>query len=528
MISYYALKHLMAEFEKYLKNAIIIKSLTLRRNVLEIYMENDDKRFRIVADTGNNFLSLFLDQDRPEKRSNVLHFFEHIEHSQVMKIELAENDRLVKITLSNSEQIIIKLYSSQANIFHVMDDKVIGAFKSEASETGKDAPKASPATLWKIPDDSLSTKKKIQYINPLLPREWLNDIIEIHGLDTLNTPQLVEFVKDMTREIQVNASPRILEDGRFCILPEKLISHPVKERFESVNEGIRTAYYRGISNRRFSETKTDIVNKLDGSLEGLNKQQAELNNAGKNLDRADKYEKTGHLLMINLHRNIEPHSDEIRLENIYEDNEPLSVTLKPDLDLAGNAQYYYEKAKKARKSFEYAQSRKLEVKKKIEQISVLLQQLEQVNGNYELQKWLKKHRDELETGGAASKGGNTPQPFRKRKLGKYELWIGKNAKNNDLIMASAHKEDIWLHARGVSGSHVVIRMNNTKEYPPKEILTEAASVAAYYSKARGSAMAPVSYTKKKFVRKPKGTAPGLVYLDREEVLMVKPNVKDSY
>ncbi len=525
MLSYYTLKYLMAELEQYLIGAIIIKSLTPRRNVLEIYFENDNERYRIVTDTGNKFLSIFLDHDRPEKRSNVLHFFQHIEHSQIIKLELAENDRLIKLVLNNSEYLIFKLYSSKANIFHIRDSEVTGAFKNESAEVGKTQPVASPAVLWRVPDGQLNTKKKIQYINPLLPREWLNDIIEIHGLKNKSTSELIEFVKRMTMDIQNNPSPRILEDGRFCVLPESLITYPVKERFSSVNEGLRTAYYRGISNTKYKESKDDIVTKLEGNLKGLKKQLKELQEADKNLERADLYERTGHLLMANLHRGTEPHSEEIHVENIYENNEPVSIRLKPELDLPGNAQYYYDKAKKARKSYTVALSRISDVENQIKKLSRLLQELSQIDYNYDLQKWLKQHREDFENAGFSSGEGNIIQPFRKLKIGKYDLWVGKNAKSNDIIMSSAHKEDIWLHARGVSGSHVVIRMNNTKEYPPKEILSEAASVAAYYSKARGSAMAPVSYTKKKFVRKPKGTPPGLVYLDREDVVMVEPNIK---
>uniref|UniRef100_UPI003568162F NFACT RNA binding domain-containing protein n=1 Tax=Fodinibius sp. TaxID=1872440 RepID=UPI003568162F len=86
----------------------------------------------------------------------------------------------------------------------------------------------------------------------------------------------------------------------------------------------------------------------------------------------------------------------------------------------------------------------------------------------------------------------------------------------------AHKEDIWLHARGVGGSHVVIRMGNQKDYPPKRVILQAAGYAAFYSKARGMKTAPVMYTKRKYVRKPKGSPPGSVVLEREEVEMVPP------
>jgi predicted ribosome quality control (RQC) complex YloA/Tae2 family protein len=100
--------------------------------------------------------------------------------------------------------------------------------------------------------------------------------------------------------------------------------------------------------------------------------------------------------------------------------------------------------------------------------------------------------------------------------------VGKNAKSNDKLTSHAHKEDMWLHARGVGGSHTVIRMGNEKSMPPKKVILHAASYAAWYSKAKGMKTAPVMYTKRKYVYKPSGAAPGAVVVKQEEVVMVPP------
>src|SRR5699024_3493482 len=96
------------------------------------------------------------------------------------------------------------------------------------------------------------------------------------------------------------------------------------------------------------------------------------------------------------------------------------------------------------------------------------------------------------------------------------------ANTKDQLTSLDHKDDIWLHARGVGGSHVVIRMGNQKDYPPKQVILQSAGYAAYYSKAKGMKTAPVMYTKRKYVRKPKGAQPGAVIVEREEVVMVPP------
>ena len=108
---------------------------------------------------------------------------------------------------------------------------------------------------------------------------------------------------------------------------------------------------------------------------------------------------------------------------------------------------------------------------------------------------------------------------------KYDVFVGKDSKNNDeLTTQFAKQNDLWFHARGLPGSHVVLRITNTKEAVPKNIIKETASIAAYFSKAKTAGMVPVSYTFRKYVHKKKGLDPGQVILDREDVVLVKPEI----
>jgi predicted ribosome quality control (RQC) complex YloA/Tae2 family protein len=102
--------------------------------------------------------------------------------------------------------------------------------------------------------------------------------------------------------------------------------------------------------------------------------------------------------------------------------------------------------------------------------------------------------------------------------------VGKNAKNNDeLTLKFAHKDDLWLHAKGVSGSHVIIKHKAQLAFPAS-VIEYAAQIAAHYSSAAGSSLVPVIYTPKKFVRKPKGANPGQVSVEKEELLLVEPKL----
>jgi len=115
-------------------------------------------------------------------------------------------------------------------------------------------------------------------------------------------------------------------------------------------------------------------------------------------------------------------------------------------------------------------------------------------------------------------------PFRRYMLADgYEVWVGRNARQNDrLTLQYARKYDLWMHARGVGGSHTVLRLPGKSVHPPAAVVEQAAAIAAYFSKARTSSMVPVIVTERKYVRKPRKSRPGTVIVERERVLLVEP------
>ena len=108
------------------------------------------------------------------------------------------------------------------------------------------------------------------------------------------------------------------------------------------------------------------------------------------------------------------------------------------------------------------------------------------------------------------------------------MWAGKSSQNNDLLtMKHARPNDLWFHARGSGGSHVVLKSGSGKGEISKRAIEEAASIAAYYSKMKNASTVPVAMTERKYVRKPKGAPPGTVTLEREKVLFVEPRLPEQ-
>ncbi len=112
--------------------------------------------------------------------------------------------------------------------------------------------------------------------------------------------------------------------------------------------------------------------------------------------------------------------------------------------------------------------------------------------------------------------------------GDWEIRVGRNnAENDELTHRFAQADDIWLHASGVPGSLVVLRMKGRKGNPPREIREMAAAIAARYSQAKHAGTVPVLWTRKRYVRKPRRAAPGLAQCTHEKTLFVRPGLPAS-
>jgi predicted ribosome quality control (RQC) complex YloA/Tae2 family protein len=126
----------------------------------------------------------------------------------------------------------------------------------------------------------------------------------------------------------------------------------------------------------------------------------------------------------------------------------------------------------------------------------------------------------------AARRGELPAkltPWRFRTSEGWDVLIGRTSEGNDYLSTRlARPEDYWFHVHGSPGSHVVLRRGKGPNEPSKATLEEVASWAAFHSKARTAGKVPVHWTLAKYVRKPRGAKPGLVTIEREKAIMVRP------
>lgn len=524
MNNYYTLIYLCKHLNFKCKSAEYQFSYSPHKNVWECYLTKGEESFRIIFSASSTETAIFSDNYRAPKKSNVTQFFESLSNYKILTARLADNDRYLYLEFENQKKLIFKLFGNKPNLFLVEDGKIIDSFKDPESFKGLDEPEPrAPKTPAEL-SDSWSAKKIITKTEPKFPRQLIDPVISEFDLEDKAADEIADITKSLVKTMVSNPEFRVLESGEMCLLPQKVLPLPDRKTFDNCNDAVRFAYYKTSAERRLTARLRSVKPGIEREIKKTQQTIEQLESADKALERAETYEQYGHLLMANAHLRTDGGTDQITVENYYDDGKEITIPLKPNRSISENAQLYYEKSGDAERRVAEAKKRLKGTKEKLRDLKNIQQSLNEVEKIYEFDDWYKENQDELRRLGVLSQQkSESALPFRKTEIDGYEVWIGKNAKSNDAVTTTAHKEDVWLHARGVSGSHVVIRMNNNKEMPPKTVILKAASVAAWNSKARGSSLVPVIVTKRKYVVKPKGLPPGAVRVQREEVEMVKPS-----
>lgn len=238
-------------------------------------------------------------------------------------------------------------------------------------------------------------------------------------------------------------------------------------------------------------------------------------------DEAIKNEELGNILMASLHEIIEPgpgrSPETVTLHDFYRD-QPITLKLKPDISPQKNAEGYYRKSKNERIEEEHLAEQMARREQEIVDLQAWQTRVAEMQSLKELRKFAKTN--DLLAGSPATT--DPLELFKHVDIEGFRILIGRNAKNNDLLtQRHSFKDDLWLHARDVTGSHVLVKYRAGKPFP-KTVIERAAELAAWYSKRRTDSLCPVIVTPKKFVRKLKGLAEGQVVVEKESVVMVVP------
>ena len=270
------------------------------------------------------------------------------------------------------------------------------------------------------------------------------------------------------------------------------------------------------------QKKKDLTLLLQRELNRCRKKAALQKKDLAKAENAETYRIKGELLFANLGQ-IKKGARSVALNDYYT-NQVLEIALNPEISPSANAQGYFKKYNKVKSSIKHLTEQLKLTAEEEEYLEGLLLNLEQAENQNDIDLL----RSELEEENYLkvkqknkSKKKLVINPLSFISSDGFIILVGKNNKENDqLTLKTAKSHDLWLHVKDIPGSHVIVRCNDKI---PQTTLTEAAELAAYYSKSRYSSNVPVDYTLKKYVKKPTGAKPGMVIYTEQKTLFVTPN-----
>ncbi len=258
-----------------------------------------------------------------------------------------------------------------------------------------------------------------------------------------------------------------------------------------------------------------LLDRLEGRVEALRVRCARLEEQVAGLDDPDRVQALGDLLLARFHE-VPQGQPSVRLTDFA--GESVEVELDPTLAPDANARAYYDEAARIRRARERLPGLMAGARAAWDAARELLDRArggEATRGEVEAA---------LPDEGTGPDDGAPTLPYRRyRSSGGLEIRVGRGAKrNDDLTFRHSAPDDIWLHARDTAGAHVILRWDQA-DNPPARDLAEAAVLAALGSRARTSGSVPVDWTRRKYVRKPRKSPPGLVLPDRVKTVFVEPD-----
>ncbi|MBE6040124.1 MAG: fibronectin/fibrinogen-binding protein [Clostridiales bacterium] len=531
---------------------LLVHIHTSRGNV-RLFMSCNSQSARVCLTEGS-----YTNPDQPPAFCMLLR--KHLQGGRITAVRQKDAERIIEIDIeaqnemgfSVCRRLIVEIMAKHSNIVLVdlESGKIIDSIKRISIDVNRYR-QLLPGVIYQYPPEQdktpfnkvtadtglLCTERGIMStvsgISPAIAREMIAGCGEDASLySSAPAERLVQIVSSVS---DGSLSPRVyLDDAgnprEFHITDLSEYEGLEVLRFDSVSECID--YY--FSNRETSnlvrQKSMPLMKSAQAALDKALLKKKKLSEDLLSAENSDKYRLYGELLTANIHM-VKPGDRKVTVTNYY-DGSLIDIPLDEKLGASANAQRYFKKYSKARTAIHEKQSQLEDNEKDIEYLSSVIQNIEAADSV----PLLESIRDELEQTGYVRRRAKASQ--RKRKAAKpeplrytlsdgTEVLVGRNNIENDwLTMKFASKTDVWMHTKDIPGSHLIVRLDNGRSLQdlPAELIYEAASIAAYHSKASGGDNVPVDYVPVRYVKKPAGSKPGMVIFTHNQTVYVKPQL----
>lgn len=295
--------------------------------------------------------------------------------------------------------------------------------------------------------------------------------------------------------------------------------------YDSIGEALDSLYINS-DRREWAKRHGASARKvLQNNIERCEKKlalYADALNSGEQMEKCRLY---GELLTANLH-SLKSGTDTAAVDNYYADPvERMAIPLDRQLTPGENAQRYYKKYQKLKAARDMAIVQREQTLSELNYLEGQLDNLTKCTAENELSELIEELKDQgyikRDKGGKKKMKLAASKPMHFVSSTGADIYVGKNNRQNDeLTLRFASPNDIWMHTKNIPGSHVIVKGASEQD---TATMTEAALLAAYYSRARGSENVAVDYTPRKYVKKPAGAKPGMVIYTTNKTAYVTPS-----
>jgi len=563
---------LVAELDSVIKDNRIVKIAQPEDEELLLTIKGSCGQKRLLISASATLPLVYLTDDNKPSPATAPAFCmllrKHLTNARILSVTQPGLERVIHLDLEHRDElgdlctkkIIIELMGKHSNIiFTKLDGTIIDSIKHISSAVSS-VREVLPGREYFLPE----TQDKRDFVLEEIDRNGLkailnskslplfkalytgftgispvfaNEICARAGIDSdlptnsLNDMQLekVGFVLDVIREQIIGGvfAPEIIYDNElpveYCALPLTIYNDSDKKSYDSISALLRDFYSERNVIINIRQRSADLRRVVTTALErNVKKYDLQIKQM-KDTEKREKLKVWGELLNAYGY-SVEPGAKSAVILNYYT-NENETIPLDETLSATQNAQKYYDKYNKLKRTYEALSELTVEVAMEIEHLESVLTSLDIARSEDDLV----QIREELTQSGIIRRKGNAKKvkilskPFHYVTEDDFHIYVGKNnLQNDELTFKFANGSDWWFHAKKIPGSHVVLKTEG-REVPDK-VFEMAGALAGYYSKGADQAKIEIDYVQRKEVKKPAGAKPGFVVYYTNYSLTVAPGL----
>lgn len=517
------------ELSELLSGARLVEAFTQEKDKLVLCFTTDNSQQFIEICTEARLPYIIKKDNYARAKKNTVGVFESFLPLTVESVLIAEFERIIAIKCGGM-YICFFVRGTLSNCFIIDEDhQFLASFKQYDDVEKEKVQQSLNDILFYYPaieniersevfasDNILENQKKFPFLGKAF-------FIEFEKKATSNKESILlrQMVQDFLTKPFVLGINNMSNE---IVLKPESFSDEVTDIFTVTDSALHALHEYIIYHYRYADFFSrlkEIKSKLQKEHEQLKVKLERLQQVTEEEPAVEKLKAQADLLAANIYQ-LTKGMTEVSLSDFTDPEIEVHIPLREDLSPQQNIAAYYKKSKSLTQAIERAKEQIPEVKKKYDKLSAQLEKLD-ISGIAnidDLKKKIPMNKDHQH-----KKDEVQVKTIKFLVDGKYTVLVGKDSRNNDILTLKVAKpEDLWFHARGCPGSHVVLRVFNSKEPVQKSTIKKVAAIAAFYSKAKNSGLTPVAYCKKKYVTKRKGMKDGMVSLLREDVLLVRPEI----